>query len=59
MQLKDDPVIAEIRTTRHKISEEFGHNPQSVIAHYMKLQKQQEILSQRQKQTAEARPLNA
>ncbi len=41
MQSKDDPTIAEIRATRHKISAEFGHDPQQLIAHYIKLQQQQ------------------
>jgi hypothetical protein len=44
MQSKDDPAIAEIRATRHKISEEFGHEQQQLIAHYIKLQQQQEAL---------------
>jgi hypothetical protein len=41
MQSKDDPTIAEIRATRHEISEEFGHDPQRLIAHYIQLQQQQ------------------
>lgn len=40
MQSKDDPTIAEIRATRHKISEEFGHDPQQLIAHYIRLQQE-------------------
>ena len=52
MQPKDDPAIAEIRAARHKISEELGHDPQRIIAHYMKLQRQQEELRQQQKQIA-------
>jgi uncharacterized protein with NRDE domain len=42
MQLKDDPAITEIRETRHKISEEFGHDPQRIVAYYMELQRKEE-----------------
>jgi hypothetical protein len=59
MQLKDDPAIAEIRATRHKISEEFGHDPQRVINHYIQLQQQQEQLRQSQKQIVEAQALES
>jgi hypothetical protein len=33
-----DPVIDEIRAARHRISEEFGHDPKRLCEHYMKLQ---------------------
>lgn len=39
MQLKDDPTIAGIRAKRHKISEEFGHDPKRLVEHYIELQK--------------------
>lgn len=52
--MNDDLTIAEIRATRHKISEEFGHDPQQLIAYYIKLQQQQEILRAQQKQTVKA-----
>ena len=39
--LKDDPVIARIREARHQISEEHAHDPAKLVAHYIKLQKQQ------------------
>jgi hypothetical protein len=42
MQLKDDPTIAGIRATRHKISEEFGHDPQRIVEYYIELQKKEE-----------------
>ena len=35
-----DPVIDEIRAVRHRISEEFGHDPKKLCEHYMKLQEQ-------------------
>ena len=50
MQSKDDPTIAEIRATRHKISAEFDHDPQQLIAYYIKLQQQQETLHLQRKQ---------
>ncbi len=34
----DDPVIQEIRDTRHLISEKNEHNPQKIIEYYLKLQ---------------------
>lgn len=33
-----DPTIDEIRAVRHRISEEFGHDPKKYVEHYMKLQ---------------------
>lgn len=35
----DDPVIDEIRAIRHRISEQFGHDPRRLLAHYRELQK--------------------
>jgi hypothetical protein len=32
--------IDRIREARHRISEEFGHDPYRMVAHYMKLQKE-------------------
>jgi hypothetical protein len=62
MQLKDDPTIAGIRETRHQISEEFGHDPQRIIAYYIQLQKKEEELRRQREQAEEAQllePLNA
>jgi hypothetical protein len=36
--MKPDPVIAEVRAARHKISAEHGHNSRRLIEHYMELQ---------------------
>jgi hypothetical protein len=55
MQLKYDPTIAGIRETRHKISEEFGHDPQRIVEYYIKLQ-QEEEQRRRLKQAEEAQP---
>ena len=35
-----DDVIDEIRAIRHRISEQFGHDPERLVAHYMKRQEQ-------------------
>ena len=35
-----DEEIARIREVRHRISEEFGHDPYRLVAHYMELQKE-------------------
>lgn len=51
MRLNNDKTIAEIRATRRKISAEFGHDPQQLIVHYIKLQQQQEAHRSQQKLT--------
>jgi hypothetical protein len=33
-----DPVISEIRETRHRISARFGHDPRRLVAHYLQRQ---------------------
>lgn len=35
---QSDPVIDEIREVRHRISEQFGHDPARLVAYYMELQ---------------------
>jgi len=35
-----DPVIDEIRETRHRISERCNHDPAQLVAYYLELQKQ-------------------
>jgi hypothetical protein len=37
-RMSADPTIDEIRTVRHHISEQFGHDPKKLCEHYMKLQ---------------------
>ncbi|MGA9995390.1 MAG: hypothetical protein WBP93_08250 [Pyrinomonadaceae bacterium] len=39
MRQKDDPTIERIRETRHRISEEHGHDPQKIVEYYLELQK--------------------
>jgi len=36
--MKPDPTLARIRETRHRISEQFDHDPNRLIEHYMELQ---------------------
>ncbi len=38
MKPKDDPTIARIRAVRHRISQQFDHDPQKLVAHYIALQ---------------------
>ena len=40
MKPKDDPTIARIRATRRRISKQFDHDPQRLVAHYMTLQEE-------------------
>jgi len=35
-----DPIIDQIREVRHRISAEFGHDPQRLVEHYMRLQEE-------------------
>lgn len=35
-----DPVIEEIREIRHQISARFGHDPERLFEHYMRLQEE-------------------
>jgi hypothetical protein len=37
--MKDDPTIARIRTVRHQISEQYQHDVQCIIDHYIKREK--------------------
>ena len=37
---QSDPVIDEIREVRHRISARFHHDPELLVAYYMKLQDQ-------------------
>jgi len=39
---KEDPAIQRVRAARHKISAEHGHDPDRVVAYYMKRQKARE-----------------
>jgi hypothetical protein len=45
MMPKDDPTIASIRATRHQISQQFDHDPQKLVAHYIALQEEYRRLS--------------
>ena len=40
MKPKDDPSITRIRATRHRISQQFDHDPQKLVAHYIVLQEE-------------------
>ena len=39
-QAPPDPVIDEIREVRHRISERFGHDPERLLAHYLRIQEE-------------------
>jgi ssDNA-specific exonuclease RecJ len=38
--MKEDPTIVRIRAARHQISEQYHHDPQQVIIHYIELEQQ-------------------
>jgi hypothetical protein len=37
---RPNPIVDEIREVRHRISEEFGHDPKKLVEYYMKLQEE-------------------
>ena len=38
--MESDPIIDQIREVRHRISEEFGHDPARLVEHYRKLEQE-------------------
>lgn len=38
--MESDPIIDQIREVRHRISEEFGHDPAALVEHYMRLERE-------------------
>ena len=40
MPRADDPIIAEVRRVRHKISAEHGHDMARLAKHYQELEKE-------------------
>jgi len=45
--MKDDPIIAEIRKVRHRISKECGHDPYKIVERYMTIQEARESRARR------------
>ena len=41
--MKENETIKEIRDTRRRISERFGHDPKRLVQHYMDLQKKRTV----------------
>jgi hypothetical protein len=37
--ITEDSTIAQIRETRHQISQQFNHDPKKIIEYYIELQK--------------------
>jgi len=37
---QSDPVIAEVREVRHRISARFNHDPARLVAYYIQLQEE-------------------
>ncbi len=37
--MTDDPILSQIRKTRHRISEKCDHDPKKLVEYYIKLQK--------------------
>jgi hypothetical protein len=38
--MPEDPAITRIHEVRHRISEQFDHDPKKLVGHYMRLQAQ-------------------
>ena len=56
--MKDDPVIRRIREVRHRISEECGHDPEKLVAYYIKRQKKhpERLREENEVETAKPEP---
>lgn len=59
MKQKDDPTIERIRETRHRISEEHGHDPQKVVEYYLELQKKYKQRLLEDTEEAQSEPVKA
>ena len=59
MKQKDDPTIERIRETRHRISEEHGHDPQKIVEYYLELQKKYKQRLLEETEEAHSEPVKA
>ncbi|MDM8521842.1 hypothetical protein QUF80_00575 [Desulfococcaceae bacterium HSG8] len=50
--MKDNATIKEIRETRKRISERFGHNPKRLVEYYKKKQLEKTELDKSRKQAS-------
>lgn len=55
--MKDDPVIKRVRSVRHAISQEQGHDPQKLVAYY--IEKQQAHQDRLKKPTPKTTPASS
>jgi hypothetical protein len=40
MKTKDDPIVAEVREARHRISEKYGHDLDRLTKHYQEYERE-------------------
>jgi hypothetical protein len=59
MKQKDDPTIEMIRETRHRISEEYKHDPQKIVEYYLELQKKYKFRLLEDREEIEPEPVKA
>jgi hypothetical protein len=59
--MQDDPAIAAVREVRHRISQQYGHDPKKLIEHYIQLQEQHKdrLLEKVQSKKPEGTPSQA
>ena len=53
---RSDPVIDEIRESRHRIAARFDHDPERLVAYYIELQKQYQDRLVEAEKAPKARP---
>lgn len=52
--LKHDLALERIREVRHRISEQYGHDPQKLVNYYIELQKQYRSIDSTKDQQSES-----
>ena len=59
--MQDDPAIAAVREVRHRISQQYGHDPKKLIAYYIQLQEKHKdrLLEEVQSKKPEVAPSQA
>ncbi len=59
--MQDDPAIAPVREVRHRISQQYGHDPKKLIEYYIQLQEKHKdrLLEEVQSKKPEVAPSQA
>ena len=59
--MQDDPAIASVREVRHRISQQYGHDPKKLVEYYIQLQEKHKnrLLEEVQSKKPEVAPSQA